>query len=168
MKINEQHLSDQINKWQDLRTTTVLGLESCTVVNENTAKLKRTVKNKIFIVLDEDHEEFPMTQCLQSIYLEVTECLLTYKNANHMKNFGEIKMVEVLDFELETLDWDDALIPDVVLEKYKNMVDEVGLGMDLEEWYEGLTAISFSDFPNRFRPLIESSITSYQKYKSVK
>ena len=169
MKINEQRLSDQINEWQDMRTTTVLGLESCSVINENAAELERTVKNKIFIVLDEDHEEFPMTQCLHSnIYLEITECLLTYKDPNDMKNFGEINMVEILEFELETLEWDDASIPDLVLEKYMNTIDKLGLGFDLVEWYGDLEEISFSDFPNRFRPLIESSITSYQKYNSGK
>ena len=74
--------------------------------------------------------------------------------------------MELHNDEISTWDWDDPDLPQEVIDNFE--VDLLGLGEQLEDYYESIEKIDYDDIPKVLRPLVEKCVREYSKWKQEK
>jgi hypothetical protein len=154
-------LSRYVIDWNDMREVTVLGKPITSILDENKDLFERRVRHCKYIVLD-DGPTFPQTKLLYaSVTYEVLFCTLTWSEREPFNRIADPDLMTVDDMDLDEWSWDDPDLPPNVIKSYKNL-DHQGIGSDLNDWYNGISAVNINDFPKVLHPIITKSISAFK------
>ena len=101
---------------------------------------------------------------------ETSEYLLVWENLKALRSLKRPIRIEFFNEKLDILDinWDDPRLPEDLIDSLSHLVEPIDLGIELEEYYEGLEHVDFDDFPNQLLPLIRNCINEYKDFKMGK
>ena len=101
---------------------------------------------------------------------ETCEYLLVWENFKSLQSLKRPIKVEFLNEKLNVVDlnWDDPRLPNDLIDGLSRLIEPVDLGIELEEFYEGLEHVDFGDFPSKLAPLIHNCIDEYKDFKMTK
>lgn len=161
METVSDKLSRYVIDWNDMRAVTVLGKPITSILDENEDLFERRVRHCKYIVID-DSPTFPQTELLYaSVTYEVLFCTLTWSEREPFIRIADPDLLTVDDMDLDNWSWDDPNLPPGVIKSYKNL-DHHGIGSDLNDWYNGISAVNINDFPTILHPIITKSISAFK------
>ena len=127
-------------------------------VNESQSSLR--LKNTKFCLLDWDSNSIGIPS---TVSYEVLQHTFTWAKKENFLDLKEPFDMELHNDEISTWDWDDPDLPQEVIDNFE--VDLLGLGEQLEDYYESIEKIDYDDIPKVFRPLVEKCVREYSKWK---
>lgn len=95
---------------------------------------------------------------------------MVWENFKSLQSLKRPIKVEFLNEKLNVVDlnWDDPRLPNDLIDGLSRLIEPVDLGIELEEFYEGLEHVDFGDFPSKLAPLIHNCIDEYKDFKMTK
>ena len=129
-------------------------------VNESQSSLR--LKNTKFLLLDWDSNSIGIPSTVSH---EVLQHTFTWAKEENFLNLKEPFHLEPHADDSITwdLDWDNPDLPQEVIDNFE--VDLLGLGEQLEDYYESIEKIDYDDIPKVLRPLVEKCVREYSKWK---
>ena len=149
---------------ENYRNATVLHEFSEIVsATSNTVRLKNTK----FCLVDEG-STIPQTGLIKdAVSYEVQFFDFEWEDQESLEHLKDIKSME-LDGEtliVDYWDWDDPDLPKEVINNFEPS-DLVGIGSDIEQYYEHLEKINYEEFPKSLLPVIRRAVEKYKNYKN--
>ena len=136
-----------------------------TKFEENSTSIN--LKNTKYCIVDYEEKFSQSKQIPSNISREVSEYTFAWVDIEHLQKLETPTDIQFHDEKLviDGIDWDDPELPKEVIENFEP-IDFVGLGLDLEEYYEHLDGIDCEDFPKSLLPTIKRAVEEYKKYKT--